>query len=159
MTFRPLSARVLLLGGLLCGAFSITAAGQTRATADLRGVVSDPADAIIQGATVPVRDLSTNLSRDTASNQRGEYTIFGLPPGSYELTVEAKGFAKYDRADLELRVGQVLTVDVSLVLPGVTQAVVVTTSPAVIETTTRGSPAPSTPRLCRRRCRTRTASR
>ncbi len=124
---------------LVCGFFIVTtcltAAAQTGATADIRGVVIDAQGAVIQGGAVVARSLATNLSRSTVSNNNGEYAIPGLPPGVYELTVEAAGFTRSVRTSLELSVGQAATIDVTLAVPGVEQLVLVSTSPLLVEAT------------------------
>src|SRR5687767_4168385 len=87
--------------------------GQSNA-ADLQGFVRDPAGAVVVGATVTVRNAATNFSREVTTNEDGYYQITNLPPGSYEVTVEAAGFSKGRIASVTLTVGQRADLDIPL---------------------------------------------
>src|SRR5687768_11120478 len=81
---------------LVCGvASSRVAFGQSQSNAsDLQGVVRDQSGAIVIGATVTARNPATNTSKSTTTNDEGAYLIVNLPPGDYEVTVEAANFKK-----------------------------------------------------------------
>ena len=51
----------------------------------IRGSVTDATGAAIPNAKVVIRDLSTNTARETTSNSQGEYQMFGLRPGAYQV--------------------------------------------------------------------------
>jgi hypothetical protein len=59
---------------LLILALATSAVAQTAATADLRGTVKDPNGAVVQNATVTVRDAARNFERFTQSNDSGFFT-------------------------------------------------------------------------------------
>jgi Carboxypeptidase regulatory-like domain/TonB dependent receptor len=111
-----------------------SAIAQTAATADLRGTVQDPNGAVIQNATISVRDGARNFERSTQSNDSGYFTLLSLPPGHYTLTVTAKGFAKMVAKDIALTVGQVADYPVIMQLPTAQSEVVVTSEPLLVET-------------------------
>ncbi len=111
-----------------------SAIAQTAATADLRGTVKDPNGAVIQNATITVRDQARNFERSTQSNESGYFTLLSLPPGHYTLTVTAKGFAKMVAKDVGLTVGQVADYPVNMQLPTAESEVVVTSEPLLVET-------------------------
>ncbi len=69
------------------------------------------------------------------SDEEGSYTFTQLPPGSYEITVEAKGFSKVIVKDVELNVGTKQTLNIELRAGAVTETVEVTSDAALIETT------------------------
>ncbi|HEY2116794.1 MAG TPA: TonB-dependent receptor [Candidatus Angelobacter sp.] len=117
---------VLILAG---SAFS-----QTAATADLRGTVKDPHGAVIQNATITVRDEARNFERTVQSDASGSFTLLSLPPGHYRLTVDAKGFAKYVARDVGLTVGQAAEYPVAMRLPTAETEVTVTGEPLLVET-------------------------
>ena len=75
-------------------------------TADLVGSVVDPNGAVVPGATVTVKNSATGISRTVTSNDSGEYQIFALPPGEYEVTVTASTFKKAVISGIKLTVGQ-----------------------------------------------------
>ena len=121
---------VLLISG------SNTAAGQgASAQAQLNGSILDPAGNVIAKASVSLRDVATNQTYATASNERGYYTFTNLQPANYELSVTAEGFATYRRTGIELTVGQVATIDVSLSVSSVGETVNVVAETPVIEPT------------------------
>jgi hypothetical protein len=132
-----LSACVRLL--FLCAATifcatAVMAQAQSNA-ADLRGYVRDPAGAAIAGATVTVRNTATNVTREATSNGDGLYQITNLPPGDYEVTVEAANFKRSVVPSLKLTVGQRADLDVPLELGELGATVTVSGATAdVIET-------------------------
>ncbi|MGH9932351.1 MAG: TonB-dependent receptor domain-containing protein [Pyrinomonadaceae bacterium] len=107
---------VLLLATIVCGLpGSGVAFGQSQSNAaDLQGVVRDPTGAVVVGATVMARNPATNFSRDVTTNEEGYYQITSLPPGSYEITIEASGFAKARIPNVTLTVGQRADLDIAL---------------------------------------------
>ena len=58
----------------------------------LGGTVLDESEAAIQGAKVSVKNQDTALQRSVTSGTDGTFLVAGLPPGSYEVRAEAKGF-------------------------------------------------------------------
>ncbi len=63
-------------------------------TSTIRGNVSDQTGAAVPGATVTVRNPANNFSRSTTTNADGSFSFPGLPPATYNLTVEAGSFKK-----------------------------------------------------------------
>jgi hypothetical protein len=62
-------------------------------TASLSGTVQDPQLGSVKGAKLTLRDPARGLVRELASDSSGGYLFAQLPPSTYELTVEATGFA------------------------------------------------------------------
>ncbi len=119
---------------LLC-LLPAAALAQTQAnTGQIEGTVTDPAGAAIAAAKVKLRNVDTNLVRDTAANAAGLYRAALLPIGNYEITVEAPGFALYRQTGIELSTGQVLTVNVRMALSATQQEITVTADAALVET-------------------------
>src|SRR5215210_2637822 len=115
---RWLSGCVRLL--FLCAATmfcasAVMAQAQSNA-ADLRGYVRDPAGAAIAGATVTARNTGTNVTREATSNEDGLYQMTNLPPGDYEVTVEATNFKRAVVPTVRLTVGQRADLDVPMEL-------------------------------------------
>src|SRR5215472_12084909 len=115
---------------------ALPARGQAQASAaDLRGVVHDQQGAVISGATVTARNPGTNVSRSTTTNDEGAYQILNLPPGEYELTVEAQSFKKAVITGVRITIGQRADLNVTLE-PGAIDAVVTVNdaTPELVET-------------------------
>ena len=87
-------------------------------SADLVGTVVDPSGAVVPGATVTARNSATNISKNTTTNESGEYTIIGLPPGDYEVTAEASTFKKTVISPIKLTVGQSASLEIKLEIGG-----------------------------------------
>jgi len=85
---------------------------QGGATAQLWGMVTDPSSAVVVHARVTTRDTATGFTRSTQSTDLG-YILTGLLPGTYAVTVEAKGFASLKAPKVELTVGQQATLDLA----------------------------------------------
>jgi len=96
-------------------------------TATVSGAVKDSNGAMVPGAKIVATQKSTNMVFAAASNEKGEYTLPFLPPGTYLLTVTADGFSKYESRDLALSVGDHPTIDVAL-KPGTALETVVVTA-------------------------------
>lgn len=93
------------------------AVGQAQvSTADLTGTVVDPSGAVVSGATVRARSTTTGLTRTVAANASGEFSLIGLQPGDYEITVEAPSFKKAVISPVKLTVGQSASIEVKLEL-------------------------------------------
>src|SRR5690349_16874674 len=121
-----------------CALFALILVGsafsQTAATADLHGTVKDPNGAVVQNATITVRDEARNFERTVQSDASGSFTFLSLPPGHYRLTVDAQGFAKYVAKDVGLTVGQAAEYPVAMRLPTAETEVTVTGEPLLVET-------------------------
>jgi hypothetical protein len=126
----------LLRAGLVWGAvcfFSLMAQGPQ---ASITGEVRDPSGAIIVGATIVARNVSTNVARNTITDAAGLYVISALQPGPYEVQVESPGFSKVVRSGITLDVAQNARVDFALQIGSAVQSVDVTEAAALTETET-----------------------
>ena len=74
------------------------------ATATIVGTVVDPQGAVLQGATVVARKVDTGIERTTKTTSDGLYRFDSLPPGVYDIRVEAQGFGKSDVKAVRLQV-------------------------------------------------------
>jgi outer membrane receptor protein involved in Fe transport len=106
----------------VCGG-AVSYRAQQAGVATLRGIVTDPNGAVVAGASVKATQAATGTSRETQTNDEGAYTLSNLPPGGYEVKVEAKGFDVKATA-VQLQVGQTATADVALGVSGVKEEVV-----------------------------------
>ena len=104
--------------------------------ADLQGFVRDPNGAAVKGATVTARNLATNVTRNTTTNDDGAYQIIGLPPGEYEITAEAAGFSKGVIASVTLTVGQRGDLDIPMAVGDVGAVVNISSAEVAMTETT-----------------------
>src|SRR5688572_25416059 len=83
-------------------------------TADVTGRVLDQLDAVVPNASVTARNTGTGQSRTTTTDEEGSYNITQLPPGTYEISVEASNFSKALLKDVQLNVGAKQTLNFNL---------------------------------------------
>jgi hypothetical protein len=115
-------------------AFSLPAFAQEAAT--LNGRVTDPAGLAIDGATVSAQNTDTTVVSRAVTGDSGLYTIFPLLPGPYRVTVEKQGFRQVVQSGITLHVADSITLNFSLIVGAVSQAVSVTTEAPVVDVTT-----------------------
>jgi len=120
---------------ILCGWVKPAFSQGGASAAQLNGAVRDASGGSVAKATLTLRDVGTNRTYTAVSNDNGLYVIPNLPPGSYELTTEATGFAKSTQTGIVLTVGQVATIDVSVSVAQSAEKVVVTTETPPVEPT------------------------
>ncbi|HEX4899859.1 MAG TPA: carboxypeptidase-like regulatory domain-containing protein, partial [Pyrinomonadaceae bacterium] len=114
------------------------ALGQAQSNAaDLNGFVRDPQGAVVVGATVTARNPATNFSRSVTTNDEGYYQITSLPPGEYEISVEATNYKKAIVPSYKLTVGARADLDIGLELGQLTEVVNISTEDQPIVETSR----------------------
>ncbi|HYJ85105.1 MAG TPA: carboxypeptidase-like regulatory domain-containing protein, partial [Pyrinomonadaceae bacterium] len=136
---HSLRLTAFLIAIAVCGLLgSSVALGQAQANAaDVQGYVKDTQGAVVVGAAVTARNPATNTTKNTTTNDEGYYQIVGLPPGDYEITVEAANFKKSVLPTVTLTVGQRADVDVALEVGQVSEVVTVSGATAEIVETSR----------------------
>ncbi len=101
----------------------------------LTGTITDPSGAVVAGAKVVITNKRTEAGRTVLSGADGFYLAPNLDPGIYDLNVEAAGFQKLNRTDVELLARQTVRVDARLEVGAAeSQQVEVTASVGVITT-------------------------
>src|SRR5712672_2549344 len=80
----------------------LTAPAFAQFRTSIQGTVTDPAGAVIPGATLTLTDTDTNHVITTTSNASGVYNFNALPPDHYNLTVSAKDFKQRVLQDVHL---------------------------------------------------------
>jgi hypothetical protein len=124
-------AKCLLLSILVVLTVNGTVFPQTSSTS-LQGTVTDPSGSAVAGATVVLANSESKLERTMETGMQGEYRFFALPPGTYTLTVTAKGFSRYQQTDLQLLVNTPATANVRLKVGSASESVTVTSEAPVL---------------------------
>lgn len=101
---------------VLCFAlFAVSASAQTATTGSIEGTVVDVNGAAVPGVTVNVNSPNLISPQSTTTNESGVYRILNLPPGRYNVSVEAtKGFAKFEQKDVEVNLSRTSSLGVTL---------------------------------------------
>jgi hypothetical protein len=98
----------------------------------ITGRVLDESKGAMPGVTVTVTSKTTGAVRTAVTGGEGEYTVTNLGPGSYIVMFELSGFAQQSR-EAVLGVGQLETVDVTMGVASLTEAVTVSAESNVID--------------------------
>jgi len=127
--------------GLPAAAMAITfmfpdgALGQAL-TGTLTGLVVDPTEAVIPGASVTVTDLATGRDYKLTTDAAGTFILTNLPNGFYRVTVEAAGFTKVVIERVQVLLTQTARVVARMELAKTGTEVVVLAEQAVVQTET-----------------------
>src|SRR5437899_3534070 len=96
------SSLLAVLGVVILGTWAKPAFPQATTTqAQLNGVVHDQSGGAVAKAAITLREVDTNSTYTTTSNNDGLYTFAIVLPGRYELTVVFFGFGRYSQNGLE----------------------------------------------------------
>lgn len=134
---RSLSGR-LGLTIIVLSLFSVPSsvrAQDSATTGTLMGTVRDAAGAGIPGATIALRNLTTNQTRNVTSEADGSYRAPALAVGDYEVKAQASGFAPYFSPKVTLALGRSTALDISLTTGEVNAQVTVTDTPPALDAT------------------------
>jgi hypothetical protein len=100
----------------------------------LDGTVFDKTGAPIPGATANLRNQGTGVNFSQSSDESGRFTFLNLEPGSYELTIEKKGFSIAKMQGLTVTVGTTTTVHPQLRVGSFEETVTVTAETPLVDT-------------------------
>lgn len=98
-------------------------------SATLSGTVTDPAGAVIPGATLTASNSSGVLVGSATTDSHGQYRMEALAPGGYGIVAQATGFKTQSFA-AQVTAGQQAVADVTLRPGSASQTVNVQASPA-----------------------------
>jgi Carboxypeptidase regulatory-like domain/TonB dependent receptor len=130
------SMRVLLACVTVLLVVSAAMAQAQSNAGDLQGTVRDSNGAVVANASVTARNSATSVSRAATTNDDGFYKIVNLPPGGYEVTVEAANFKRAVIPSVTVTIGQTVNQDIPLETGELTATVTVTSVAAsLVETT------------------------
>jgi outer membrane receptor protein involved in Fe transport len=125
------TAFVLVLVALLAGsAYAQTTQGR------LTGQVSDTQGAILPGVTVTATSPALIGVQSTVTQPDGKFLFPALPTGTYKLVFELSGFQKLTRENVQVVLGQTISIDAQLPLASLAETVTVTGESPVIDVTT-----------------------
>jgi hypothetical protein len=106
-----------------------------QAFATLTGRAVDPGGASVPDAMVTATNTDTGIVRTTKTTSDGLFRFENLPPGVYDVAIEASSFGRSEVKGVKLQVGEQRDVNFNLQLAGQKQLVVVTSELPLIETT------------------------
>ncbi|MGH9139813.1 MAG: carboxypeptidase regulatory-like domain-containing protein, partial [Vicinamibacterales bacterium] len=126
------AVRIALLALSMLATAHMVVAQETVNYASVSGRVTDSQGGVVPGATVTARQIATNLTAETTTDQAGRFRFPYLKVGPYEVKVHLEGFAETTRT-LTLTVGSAFDLPVTLTVAGIASDVTVIGQPPVLE--------------------------
>jgi hypothetical protein len=111
---------------------SLSAQQDARGT--VSGQVTDTTGANIAGANVRIANVATGVVVSAKTNESGNYTAPFIIPGMYTVSVESAGFRKSVRENVQIRIGDVVAVDMQLTVGDVSETIEVSAETPLLQT-------------------------
>jgi len=115
---------------MAAGAFSQVDQGR------IAGTAKDQTGAVIPGVSVTVKNERTGEERTSLTGDKGDFMVTALKPSIYTVTATLDGFAKTEITGLQLVVGQVASIDLTMKPAGVSQELTVSADAAEVRVET-----------------------
>lgn len=131
---KPSSALPILLVLVLTVCSSVFVQGQGTDLGTIRGTVTDSSGAMVGNAAVTVLDVQTGATRQTATNSRGEYQMFGLRSGTYKVTITNSGMNTAEVTGVVINGSDVVSANAVLKVATTTEQVTVSSEAPMIDT-------------------------
>jgi hypothetical protein len=129
------AAASLLAVFLLLSLGLVSAFGQTE-TGQITVKATDATGAVIAGAAVKVKSVTTGAERNATTNDDGIAVVTNLQPGDYEITVTGSGFAAFTKR-AQVTTGAKLSVEASMAAAAKGETVTVVAGEAGVEVNTQ----------------------
>ena len=125
---------------VVCLLLVSAAFGQVAITGKITGVVEDPSGAAVNSATVTLEGPALMAARTTTTQTDGSYLFDFVPIGTYQLTIDAKGFRSFVQKDVQISSGFVATVSPHLRVGGGQEVVEVPAEGPVVDVKSVATP-------------------
>ncbi|MCM3905986.1 MAG: carboxypeptidase-like regulatory domain-containing protein [Pyrinomonadaceae bacterium] len=126
-------------GGVICLIalfFSMPSALAQTNTGQIKGIVRDSAGAAVPGATIAVTHVATKVKVERVTDSTGEFLFPSLLVGERELSVSATSFKQLIRTGIDLRIGQVIDLELTLEIGEISTTATITTAEQLLQTAT-----------------------
>jgi Carboxypeptidase regulatory-like domain len=128
-------ARTYLRGsiGLLVLTLLMAGSAWAQYSASIQGNAVDPSGAAVAQATVTLENTANHITATATTDAEGGYRFLSLAPGSYKISVEAKGFSTASTT-VTLETNQNLSVPITLKVGVATETVTVSAENPLVNT-------------------------
>ena len=116
----------------------MSGAAWAQATAELNGRVTDQSGAVLPGVSITVTQTDTGLVRSIVTDSDGAYLLSNLPTGPYRLEAMLQGFRSYVQTGIVLQVGGKPTINLSLAVGALEEAVTVQGAAPIVDVKSAG---------------------
>ncbi len=124
----------ILAGVLALVLVSAAPAAAQSISGTISGRIVDASGGALPGVLVTLVSRTGEITQTT--DAQGDYRFLGLNPGMYEVRASLQGFKPKAQAGIEIAIGRTVTVNLSLEVGGLTEAVTVVASSVKVDTTT-----------------------
>lgn len=128
------SALIMVSVFALCGLFGNNLVAQVAGNGVIQGTITDPSGAVVPGATVTATSEATGSKLTRKTTDAGFYVLSPVPPGSYTITVTAKGFQTLSTQHITVDALSVVGLNLTLKVGATTQQVTVSARAAQLNT-------------------------
>ena len=118
---------------LFCFALAAAAALAQTSTGSLTGTVRDDTGGVIPGATVTATRAATGATRTVVTSDSGIYRVLNISPGNYTIRVEMTGFKTAVDENVEVTIGELRRVDITLSIGDISEEVIVQSQAALLQ--------------------------
>src|SRR6202162_225952 len=115
-------------------ATSLAHAQGVGSSGDIKGTVTDASGGVLPNVTVVVLETTKGLRRTVTSDDKGQYAVNGVVPGTYDVSVELERFQREVRKGVSVTIGQTVIVDFQLKLSQLTTQIEVTGEAPLVDT-------------------------
>jgi outer membrane receptor protein involved in Fe transport len=106
------------------------------ASGTIVGAVADSSGAVIPNASITIVHQATKDTRQTRTNERGEFNVPFVRIGEYAVTAESQGFRSQMQTGIVVQVDQTVKIEFSLQVGTISEQVEVTAAAPLIDTST-----------------------
>ncbi|MFQ6069153.1 MAG: carboxypeptidase regulatory-like domain-containing protein [Candidatus Aminicenantales bacterium] len=125
-------SKKILLGFLVLFLSAALAFAQTQ-TGSIKGIITDEEGNPLPGVTVTASSEALMGKQSYVTTETGAYRFPALPPGHYTITAEMPGFKTVTRSEIIVRVGMVVTIDLTMEMTTIEEEVTVTAASPVVD--------------------------
>jgi hypothetical protein len=106
-------------------------------TGQISGTVADSGGGVLPGATVIIRNVGTNQTRETVTGGEGAFIFPDLLAGTYDLTISVEGFKTYEQRGIVLGATERVALrQIALEVGALAETVTVRSEATLVQTTT-----------------------
>ena len=131
-----MKARFLVLLAVLLTLTGVSALQAQVSSGSMVGNVFDPTGLPVPKAKVDVKNVETNVTSSTVTDDSGAYRVGNLVAGTYSITASAAGFANATLQNVTVNANKIATANITVTVGSTSTTVEVTEALAVIDTTT-----------------------
>jgi len=124
-------AKIILIIFLSTGLCASSAAQEL--TGSIKGTVTDAEGGALPGASVMVTSESLMGTKTYVTTGKGAFRFPALPPGKFILTVEMPGFKAITRENIIIRVGMVVTLNITMEMAAIEEEITVTAVSPIVD--------------------------